>query len=366
MGWGLAAGTNPCPIGSMTRRLPRPERHRGRWRQRVMIAGKRTSRMFDTEAEAVAWADRMIRQGEPGFAHSLGAAFDRVMTNAEARRVRPATAKAYREQARQIFRCIPRDTSLAEISADVIREFVAERNREVSGATVAYHLKVLGWMLREAVRANWIARSPMDDLGDLAMELGKRHRAKRYQPFGAAQLTAVLRRMRKFPHRLGKRDADIVEVMWSTGLRRREFADLRVRDVDPFAGRISVDGKRSDSVIFVDGPAKEALARLAQGRMPDQLLTVRPTTLDAVFARWSKLLGIRGFHAHALRHGGATHLAKTGHQLLDVQAFLRHATPSQTARYFHADEESKRRTARGLHLPGDQPGDQQPDAETGS
>ena len=149
----------------------------------------------------------------------------------------------------------------------------------------------------------------------------------------------------------GLRDRALIEVMYSTGLRRAEVIALRLRDVDTHAGVVFVhEGKgRKDRVVPIGERAIAWLARYRDEVRPLWLrdatpaLWLRPEgaalTTRQLTERMHKLILEAGIDkpgaCHILRHSMATHMLEGGADVRYVQAMLGHAQLSTTAIYTH-------------------------------
>ncbi len=149
----------------------------------------------------------------------------------------------------------------------------------------------------------------------------------------------------------GLRERAIIEVIYSTGLRRAEVIALRLRDVDTHAGVVFVhEGKgRKDRVVPIGERALAWLARYRDEVRPQWLRDATPAlwlcpdgtalTTRQLTERMHKLILEAGIDkpgaCHILRHSMATHMLEGGADVRYVQAMLGHAQLSTTAIYTH-------------------------------
>lgn len=161
------------------------------------------------------------------------------------------------------------------------------------------------------------------------------------------------------------RDAAILEMLYSTGLRIHELTQLNIADVD-FIGEIArVRGKgKKQRLVPVGAPALKAMRRYLQAR------GVSPTsegntpiyvnardgrrlTPRAVQMLLKKYLLAAGLPAditpHQLRHSFATHLLEAGADLRSVQELLGHANLSTTQVYTHVTAERLKKVYDAAH-----------------
>ncbi len=142
-----------------------------------------------------------------------------------------------------------------------------------------------------------------------------------------------------------QRDAAILELFYSTGLRLHELVKLNVADIDVLSGTLRVTGKgRKDRLCPVGAPALRAIQhyRAAAGVHEGALFLSklrRRITMRAVNDLLQKYLQHSSIalkiSPHKLRHSFATHLLNNGADLRSVQELLGHANLSTTQIYTH-------------------------------
>ncbi len=141
------------------------------------------------------------------------------------------------------------------------------------------------------------------------------------------------------------RDAAILELFYSSGLRLSELVALNVPDVDAYTESVRVLGKgRKERVVPLGGPALQAIqayrqaAHVHAGPLFLSKLRKRMST-QAVWTLLKKYVAQTDIQLnvspHKLRHSFATHLLDNGADLRSVQSFLGHASLSTTQIYTH-------------------------------
>lgn len=151
-----------------------------------------------------------------------------------------------------------------------------------------------------------------------------------------------------------ERDAAILELLYSSGLRVSELVGLDLGDVDLEENRAEarVLGKgRKERRVPIGSKAREALVHYIRGGAREAILA--GNTCDAVFVsshkrrisvrtvelmvkRWGILGAGRGdLFPHALRHTCATHMLEGDADLRAIQEMLGHASLATTQRYTH-------------------------------
>ncbi|KAB2642980.1 MAG: tyrosine recombinase XerC [Verrucomicrobia bacterium] len=145
------------------------------------------------------------------------------------------------------------------------------------------------------------------------------------------------------------RDAAILELFYSCGLRIAELLALDVKDVDFIGESVRVFGKGAkERIVPVGGPALAAIQRYRQAAVvtsgPLFLSKLRrritQQAVDQLLKKHLKHSSIPfGISPHKLRHSFATHLLDAGADLRSVQALLGHASLSTTQIYTHVTQE---------------------------
>ncbi|MYC31488.1 MAG: site-specific tyrosine recombinase XerD [Chloroflexi bacterium] len=150
----------------------------------------------------------------------------------------------------------------------------------------------------------------------------------------------------------GQRDANILELLYATGLRVSELVSLNVQDVDFEESFIRCWGKGSkERIVYAHDRALNGLQDyLSTSRMSligsnkDETALFVNHRGERLTRQWvwnilktySKRAGIdRKITPHTLRHSFATHLLQKGASLRHVQELLGHSSISTTQVYTH-------------------------------
>ena len=150
---------------------------------------------------------------------------------------------------------------------------------------------------------------------------------------------------------MGVRDRAMLEMLYSSGIRRNELRKLTVFDVDLAGGLLRVQGKGGGERVVPLGrhaarwlrtyleQVRPRLARRSGGREGEHHLFLgkdgTPLSLSAIVARLAKhgkAAGVR-VSCHTLRRTMATELLKGGAQVNEVAAILGHTRVSTTQIY---------------------------------
>lgn len=161
------------------------------------------------------------------------------------------------------------------------------------------------------------------------------------------------------PSWAAERDAAILELFYSSGVRLSELAALDVSDFDLHNECVRVFGKGSkERICPVGTPAAEAIhnyrnaARVLDGPLFISKVRKRLTTraISDVFKKYHALCDIpQSASPHKLRHSFATHLLDHGADLRSVQTLLGHASLSTTQIYTHVSIERMKQVYNKAH-----------------
>ena len=266
-------------------------------------------------------------------------------------------------------------TDLGQFSA-----FVAARYDEVP-LTAVDHQHVRAWIV-ELMDRGLVARSVNRKLSTLKTYfrfLRKHHyighdpmrkvqapRAGKRLPstVRAERLTLLLDEL-DFPDTFaGRRDKLIVEMLYGTGMRRSELAQLPVSAIDFQRREIRVRGKRNKERLI---PMAPALAALIADYLPernkqvadpstDSLIltnsgkTMYPQQLYTIVKReLSRVTTAEQRSPHVLRHSFATHLSDGGADINAIKELLGHAGLAATQIYTHNSIEKLREVYAQAH-----------------
>ncbi len=151
------------------------------------------------------------------------------------------------------------------------------------------------------------------------------------------------------PPWLPLRDAAILELFYSSGLRISELLAIEIKDLDFIGETVRVRGKGAkERIVPIGMPALNAIQRYRQAAVitsgPLFLSKLRrritQQAVDLLLKKYLKLSSIPfGISPHKLRHSFATHLLDAGADLRSVQSLLGHASLSTTQIYTHVTKE---------------------------
>jgi site-specific recombinase XerD len=155
------------------------------------------------------------------------------------------------------------------------------------------------------------------------------------------------------------RDAAIMELFYSSGLRLSELVSLNVADADIYTESVRVLGKGSkERVCPIGVPALEAISKYrAAANVHSGALFINKSrkrmsgrSIWLVLKRYLRHTSIPiSISPHKLRHSFATHMLDRGADLRSVQALLGHASLSTTQIYTHVTTERLKKAYASAH-----------------
>jgi|SRR5579872_6568918 len=156
------------------------------------------------------------------------------------------------------------------------------------------------------------------------------------------------------------RDVAMMEVLYSSGLRRAELVGLNLSDVDIERRVMRVIGKgNKQRTVFMNIAAADAIARYlsVRPRTPDEalFLSKRKTRIShrqawVIFRTFAQLSGLtKHVTPHVMRHSFATHLLENGADLMTIKELLGHENLSTTQIYTNVSLEHMRRSYEEAH-----------------
>lgn len=181
------------------------------------------------------------------------------------------------------------------------------------------------------------------------------------------ELTALVSACERDTTNAGARDAAIIGLMYSCGLRREEVVTLDLADYEPESGRLVVRGKgnKERTAWLVNGAARamsdwlnlrgdEAGALFVAVNKSGRITNyehMTPKVIYNMLAKRATEAGVKSFSPHDMRRTFVSDLLDAGADITTVSKMAGHANVATTARYDRRPEEAKRKAASLLHVP---------------
>jgi site-specific recombinase XerD len=275
------------------------------------------------------------------------------------RNASPRTVINYRH-ALELFRKRKGVPTWRDCTPDHFRVFLFElMKKETSRATIRLHFAALRTFYKFLTERHGLKVNPLKQviLPKAEKKLPVVLTAKQIDELLGAPF--AIQQDKRAPKWLPARDAAILELFYSSGLRLAELGALNVENIDSFTETVRVFGKgRKERICPVGEPALKAIqvyrsqANVHRGPLFISKLRKRLSTRNiwAMLKKYQQHTGIPvGFSPHKLRHSFATHLLDAGADLRSVQSLLGHASLSTTQIYTHVTVERMKKVYDQAH-----------------
>jgi len=275
------------------------------------------------------------------------------------RHVSPRTLLNYRH-ALVCFREEAKAPPWKKCTAEDFRRFLFQLMKKgAARATIRLHFAALRTFYKWLSERHGLARNPLKEVLLPKLERKLPHVLTIAQMEGLLGAPSRAPLEKQAPAWTPARDAAILELFYSSGLRLAELVSLDVGHIDPFSESVRVLGKgRKERIVPVGEPAIEAIQRYrSQARVESGPLFIskgrRRISAVAIGQMLKKYLRHAGIpltvSPHKLRHSFATHMLDAGADLRGVQALLGHASISTTQIYTHVTVERLKKAYGEAH-----------------
>lgn len=248
-----------------------------------------------------------------------------------------------------------KDRSLAEITLDDVRACIGAMSRDKYTVTsINRFIAAVRGVFSYAKKFGYIEKNPVLELKTL--------RAPKALPKFMTQkeVDGMCSQPESKPLLWQARDKALFEMLYSSGCRVSEMADLKFGDFSSDFKSAVVTGKgRKDRKVFFEDDARKALADYLKERrerfpaneidgaspVDNVFINQKGTALTAhgiwyIVSRYSGIEGTgRQISPHGFRHTFATQMLNNGADIRVVQEMLGHSSISTTQRYTHVTME---------------------------
>ena len=275
-----------------------------------------------------------------------------------ARNLSPLTTKNYLRDLSRLQSLLndPAIATLSDIDTQHIRSALATLHKNgLSNASLQRWLSSVRTFFRYALQKKWLSNNPADGLQapTKAKKLPKLMDADQ-----AIQLVSI-----EGDDWHSLRDRALLELLYSSGLRLAEIANVNIGDIHFGEATVRVTGKGDKTrIVPVGSCALEAIKRWLEVRSERALDNEKALFVSQQGRRIShraiqqrvKLIaqqqGIsQPIHPHMLRHSFASHMLESSGDLRGVQELLGHANLSTTQIYTHLDFQHLAKTYDKAH-----------------
>ena len=274
----------------------------------------------------------------------------------------PHTVAAYTKDLERFFDFITNQyelSSLLSVNYSMVRSWIVFLvDTGISNSSINRKISSLKTYYKFLLKTDQISETPLAKHRALKV-------AKKVQiPFSQTEVEDVLELFDQANDFETLRDKLIVELFYSTGMRRAELIGLRLSDVSEIQKTIKVLGKRNKERIIPLLPSvlttitkykifRDALPCL--GASNKLLLTskgnpIYETLVYRVITRYFSEASLKVKKSpHILRHSFATHLLNQGAELNAVKELLGHASLASTQVYTHNSIDTLKQVYKNAH-----------------
>lgn len=249
-------------------------------------------------------------------------------------------------------------TRLQDVDYKILRKYLNYMTEnKYSNKTISRKLSSLRTFFKYLVKKEMINDNPMILISNPKEE----KKLPKYLNYG--EIEKIL----EIPNKettLGLRNACILEILYSTGIRVSELVNLKIRDIDFYNKKIRVLGKGNKERIVLFGNRcenlleryiKESRAVLNKKKVEylflnslGQNISVR--SIENIIDKIEKEACLKfSISPHVFRHTFATHLLDNGADLNSVKELLGHENLNTTAIYTHVSNERLRKVYLECH-----------------
>lgn len=235
-----------------------------------------------------------------------------------------------------------------------------------SPASVNRMLSALRGVLKEAWRLGYVTADDFARAADVRNV--KAETVPSGRELSQGEILALVQACKHDATPAGTRDAAMIGLLYTGGLRRAELVALEVADFERETGKLLVrSGKgRKQRTVYVQGGALRALLDWLEiyaqnGSEPlfvpilkSSALRVRQMSAQSVYDMLKKRAdqaGVRDFSPHDFRRTFVGDMLDRGVDIATVANIAGHASVDTTRRYDRRPEETKKQAAGKLHFP---------------
>lgn len=248
--------------------------------------------------------------------------------------------------------------AITRLDTESVRSYAARLRRDGRDvATLERHLSSLRSLFNYGIEQQWLAHNPAAEVRAPRKPRALPRTLTREQAHTAVEAPAVE------DSTLAARDRAILELLYSSGLRRSELLGLEREDFNYDWSEVCVTGKGDKQRrVPVGKPARVALVEWMRVRAefvaagePALFVGRRGARLSASSLAhrlhyWAQRSGLEArLHPHRMRHSFATHLLEESADLRAVQELLGHARLATTQIYTHVDFQRLARVYDSAH-----------------
>ena len=234
--------------------------------------------------------------------------------------------------------------NLTDVNYSQIRSWIVKMvNKNISNRTVNRKISSLKSFYKFLVKTKQIKESPL--LRHQALKISKRVQV----PFSKKEINEVIDNLNEFDDFESVRNKLIVELLYSTGMRRAELMEIKQSSINFTSSTLKVLGKRNkERYIPLLNSVQQTLKtylhlrKEIKSEIENLLITIKgnkiyPTLVYRIINDYFSAVSSKVKKSpHVIRHSFATHLLNEGADLNSVKELLGHSSLASTQIYTHS------------------------------
>ena len=270
------------------------------------------------------------------------------------------TIQSYRSDLKkfQVFLLEHRFKELKFINPEVVRKFIHEQSKKVSGKTQGRVISTLKSFYNFLVLEKIIENNPIENIDYPKTE------SKIPTVLSIKEIDRLIKNT--YHRKFGNRNHTIIEIMYSCGLRVSEVIEMKISNIFFDESLIKILGKgNKERFVPLSGIGKRLLIDYIKYKRKE--VKSKKTSSDFVFLnnRGTKLSRIMVYNIineaaksskiskkispHTLRHSFATHMLENGADITSIQKMMGHENIVTTENYLHVNKKHLLETVKKYH-----------------
>ena len=222
----------------------------------------------------------------------------------------------------------------SDLDYSFIRQWIVELSeKRISPITINRKTSSLKSYFNFLIRTGCISKSPLKGHRNL------KTKGKIIEPFTQKEIEKIFQDFTN--DGINDRDMLIIEVLYSTGIRREELINIKVSDINFENQLIKVKGKRNKERLVPILPSlKNSIQKYLSNNSSKYLFSskdggrISKSTVYRIINRYFRKVSTKAkLSPHVLRHTFATHLLNNGADINSIKEILGHSSLSSTQIY---------------------------------
>ena len=221
-----------------------------------------------------------------------------------------------------------------DLNYSFIRQWIVELSEnKISPITINRKTSSLKSYFNFLIRTGCINKSPLKGHRNL------KTKSKIVEPFTDKEIEKIFQNFTN--DGINDRDQLVIEVLYSTGIRREELINIKVSDINFENQLIKVKGKRNKERLVPILPTLENSIKKYLSKTSSKYLffskdgsKISKSTVYRIINRYFRKVSTKAkLSPHVLRHTFATHLLNNGADINSIKEILGHSSLSSTQIY---------------------------------